>query len=112
MATGRHLSNPKTCRLLALPNTGLRLLTDRRLLTGRHPSSPNMGRRLVTGGHPALTNTVRPLALLNTDRPLTLKGRWLSLRNTDSLLALRNTGSLPAINTVHVPRNVARRAVF
>jgi len=85
MATGRHLSKLKTCRLPALPNTG------------RH----------LTGDHLLLPNTVRLLSFLNTDHLLALRGRWLSLPNTGSLLAIRNTGSLLAINTGrHVPKNV------
>lgn len=126
-AIGRHLSNRKTCRLLALLNT------DRRLLTGGHLSLPNTirlpvllntDRHLLTGGHLAFPNTVRLPAVLNTDhRPLmdshlafpntvrrrALKGRWLSLLNTDSLLALPNTGSPLAINMGHhVPKNIQR----
>jgi hypothetical protein len=135
-AIGRHLSNRKTCRLLALLNT------DRRLLTGAHLSLPNTirlpvllntdrlpallntDRHLLTGGHLAFPNTVRLPAVLNTDhRPLmdsrqafpntvrrrALKGRWLSLLNTDSLLALPNTGSRLAINMGHhVPKNAQR----
>jgi hypothetical protein len=125
-ATGRHLSNRKTCRLLPLLNT------DRRLLTGGHPSLPNTirlpvplntDRHLLTGGHLAFPNTVRLPAVLNTaHRPLmdshlafpntvrrrVLKGRWLSLLNTDSLLTLPNTGSPLAINMGHhVPKNVS-----
>ena len=124
-AIGCHLSNRKTCRLLALLNT------DRRLLTGGHLSLPNTirlpvllntDRHLLTGGHLAFPNTVRLPAVLNTDhRPLmdshqafpntvrrrALKGRWLSLLNTDNLLAPANTGSPLAINMGHhVPKNV------
>jgi hypothetical protein len=110
-ATGRHPSNPKTCRpllntdcLLALPGTGRHLLTGVRpalLNTDLLQALPSTGRHLLTGAHLALPNTVSLLTLLNTDLLLALKGRRFSLPNTGSLLAI-NTGH-------HARKRVRRR---
>ena len=99
-ATGPHLSNPKACRLLVLPNT------DHHLFMGARLSLLNTVRRLLTDGHLTLLNTVHLLAPHNTVRPPARKGRWWSPLNTGGLLMLPNMDNLPAINTGrHVPKS-------
>jgi hypothetical protein len=84
-ATGRHLSNRKTCRLLPLLNT------DRRLLTGGHPSLPNTIR------FPVLLNTQNEAALRIANmlvmNPFTRRGRPRDLA-TRELIGERRLGTL------------------
>jgi hypothetical protein len=107
-AIGRHLSNRKTCRLLALLNT------DRRQLTGGHLSLPNTIRLPVllnTDRLPVLLNTGRLPVLLNTDRHL-LTGGHLAFPNTVRLPAVLNTDHRPLMDSHQAfPNTVRRRAL-
>jgi hypothetical protein len=113
-AIGRHLSNRKTCPLLPLLNT------DRRLLTGGHPSLPNTirlpvllntDRHLLTDGHLSLPNTVRLPVSLNTDRHL-LTGGHLAFPNTVRLPAVLNTAHRPLMDSHLAFPNTVRRRVL